>query len=349
MNLDFLSKIGQYHWAGWDRYAWLGWLILLAALWGPLRARFGARWSLPWVPRLGLKRGRGGVRPGPKAGLSPWSRLVWLPGLLRLAGLALLWLALLRPQIVSTSTSSSTQALDIYLCLDLSGSMQAQDLKPNRVTAAKEVLENFVDQDKGDRIGLVVFAGKAFVQCPLSLDHDIVKYFINQVSLQTVSIDGTAMGDGLLTAVQRLVKDPSRNQIIILATDGVNNAGVDPRMAAQVAAKAGIRVYTIGMGVKGGAYMYFQNAWGQQERVHFEEPDTATLTYIADATGGEYFRATDRSALEQIFSRIADLTKHDVNVRQHQDATDYYFPFLVLGALCLGAEALLRLRIRNVV
>jgi Ca-activated chloride channel family protein len=336
MDWSVFTKWRELEWAG-TQYAWLGWLVLAAALWGPVRALAIRPWHFPH--RLPGATGRGF-----KA--SFWSRLAWLPGSLRVAGLALLWLALMRPQIVNSATTRSVQALDIYLCLDISGSMQADDVKPSRLAAAKRTLKNFVANLKGDRVGLVVFKSKAFVQCPLSLDHGVVDYFIDQVDLNTIRIDGTAVGDGILTAVSRLMKDPGRNQVIILATDGVNNAGEDPVKAARLAAATGIKVYTIGIGRKGGALMTFRDPWGRVFQQHLEEPDEEALKRIADLTGGQYYRATDERALDSIYARIGDLERREVKVHTRRDAQEHYFPLLALGALCLGAEALLRWRIR---
>lgn len=330
----WVDNFRQLEWAG-KEYAWLGWIILALALWGPWRALRGAAWNLPQgMP--GQKR----IRP------SLWSRLAWLPGTLRIFGLVLCWLALMRPQTVSFDHKSSVQALDIFLCLDISGSMMADDIKPNRLAAAKQTLQNFVRGLKGDRVGLAVFKAKAFIQCPLSLDHAIVDYFIGQVDFDTIRVDGTAVGDGLLAAVSRLIKEPGRNQVVILATDGVNNAGGDPQAAARLAAAAGIKVYTIGIGRKGGADIIYTDPFGRQFKQHLEEPDEAALTKMATVTGGQYFRAIDENALSSVYRRIAELERHEVKVRTWRNATEHYFFFLLWGAALLALEALLRLRIR---
>src|SRR5258708_3800133 len=185
----WLSQFGSYEWAG-EEYAWLGWLILVLAAWGLVRAWWGMRWGLPLAPKPVAPRSKAGAAlPRP----SLWSYIAWLPGTLRISGLILLWVALMRPQTVSSFSETSVQVIDLFLCLDVSGSMQADDVKPNRVTAAKETLKNFVKGLNGFRTGLVVFAGKAFVQCPLSLDRDVVSYFIDQVDLSTVNVPGTAI------------------------------------------------------------------------------------------------------------------------------------------------------------
>jgi Ca-activated chloride channel family protein len=260
----------------------------------------------------------------------------------------LLLLALMRPQHITSFSEASLQSRDIYLALDVSGSMRAPDLKPSRIQAAKETLKHFVDTLQGDRIGLVVFAGKAFTQCPLTTDHDVVKYFIDQVDIGTVGIDGTALGDGLLLAVQRLLGEPKAGQVIVLATDGRSNTGQPPMLAAQVAASAGIKLYTIGMGAKGGAILRERDPFGRIYESRMEEPDEALMTSMAEATGGLYFRATDSSSLKSIYSRISELEQHEVKVKNRREADERFFPYLWLGALLLAAEALLRLRLRMV-
>jgi Ca-activated chloride channel family protein len=329
--IDTLSRWSSYE-LGSPELAWLGWVLLALLALG--------LWRHGWDQRLSfsLLRGEGGAG---------WLRgLAWLPRFLRLAGLGFLVLALLRPQSVTISTDKKLQSRDIFLALDISGSMQANDLQPSRVEAAKKTLKDFLTGLEGDRVGLVVFAGKAFVQCPLTLDHNVVKYFIDQVSLQTVGVDGTAMGDGILVALQRLAQEPKSGQVIILATDGGNNAGQDPRLAAQVAAAAGVKIYTIGMGRKGGAVMRFSNAFGQVFEQRLEEPDEKGLTAIADATGGRYFRATDAGSLGAIYAQIARLETREVKVRSQRDVDEHFYPLLWAGAMLLLLEALLRLRLR---
>ena len=250
---------------------------------------------------------------------------------------------------MTSSSESSVESLDIYLALDISGSMQTTDIKPTRIAAAKETLKHFVDGLPGDRVGLVVFAGKAFTQCPLSLDHDVVKYFIDQVDIGTVGIDGTALGDGILVALQRLAQEPKSGQVIILATDGRSNTGQDPRVAAQVAAQAGIKLYTIGMGAKGGGVMVWRAPDGQVYSQRQEEPDEPLMRSMAEATGGLYFRATDSASLDEIYRRIAALERREIKVKNRREADEHFFPYLLLGALLLLAEALLRLRFRIVI
>lgn len=327
-------------WGRWDQFtlgqpqrtAW-AWALAAALALGLLRWLWGQRL------RLGLLKGEGG------AGLLRF--LAPLPRLLRLAGLALLLLALLRPQSFRNSSSASVQALDIVLALDVSGSMEARDLKPNRLEAAKATLAQFVDELPGDRLGLVVFAGKAFTQCPLTLDHSVVKHFINQMSPQTVQVNGTAVGDGLLMALSRLLSEAGpQERLVVLATDGRSNVGNDLQNAAALAAQAGIKVYTIGIGRKGGAIETVTDPWGRQMQVRHEEPDEAGLSAAARATGGRYYRATDEAGLRSIYTQIAAAERREVKVKQRKDADEHFYPFLWAGAFLLLLEALLRLRVR---
>jgi Ca-activated chloride channel homolog len=314
-------------------YAWLAWLLGAGLLWGALRWGLGQALPLSGAPGL---RGAGWLR---------W--LAPVPRLLRYLGLALLLLALLRPQTVLDSSQSNVNALDIFLCLDISGSMSTPDLKPSRIEAAKATLGSFVDSAPDDRIGMVIFAGKAFVQCPLTLDHSVVKYFIQQVDLSTIGIDGTALGDGLALAVSRLLQENDKSdKVIVLATDGRNNAGIDPMQAAALAAGAGVKVFTIGIGVKGGAVVQVENEFGQMVSYREEEPDEALLKSIAASTGGQYFRAQDAASLKDIYATIAKLQRRPVAVKQHRDVDEHFYPYLLAGAILLLFEALLRLRIR---
>jgi Ca-activated chloride channel family protein len=328
---DYLRRWPLFE-LGSPQNARLGWLLLAAALLLAVRHHFGWRLKVALWPREG------------GAGLLGW--LAWLPATLRLAGLALLVLALLRPQTVLNSTQSTVQSRDIFMVLDVSGSMQAPDLQPNRLEVAKKTLKTFVDKMPGDRLGLVVFAGKAFVQCPLTLDHGIVQYFIDQMQNGTVALNGTAVGDGLLVALARLAQEPKSGQVVVLATDGVSNTGHDPRVAAQLAAAAGVKLYTVGMGRKGGAVVQVPDMFGRLIPQRMEEPDEKTLRAMAEATGGRYFRAVDNESLQGIYDQIAHLERREVKVKNRRDADEHFYPFLWVGAFLLLLEALLRLRLR---
>jgi len=284
-----------------------------------------------------------------KTGAQPAGAVI--TDVLKILGVILLCIALLRPQESKTQTKDKLKGIDIMLALDISGSMQANDLLPSRVDAAKEVCREFVSGLTNDRVGLVVFAGTSFSQCPLTSDYEIVKNFIAQVDLQTIRIDGTAMGDAIITAVNRLEKS-GPTKVIILATDGVNNRGVSPVEAAKIAAYKGIKIYTIGIGKKGGAPVIQRGYDGVLRQVvnpytgqviKYEEPDEATLTQIAESTGGAYFRATDTRALKEIYATIGKLEKQDIDVKTYNKKTDHFKWFLWIGSglllLVFGLEA----------
>jgi len=221
------------------------------------------------------------------------SLLAALPVIFKAAGIVLLLAALLRPQLVKKDIKENIRGIDIMIALDVSGSMQADDLKPNRLQAAKKVVNDFLSGLKGDRAGLVVFAGKSFTQCPLTTDHEIVRELTGQLDFNTVRIDGTAVGEAVLNAVNRLEKS-STTKVIILTTDGVSNRGVSPVEAAKIAAYKGIKLYTIGIGRKGGAPVMGRDIYGNYGQVldrfgrpaKYEEPDEATLKEAAGITGG---------------------------------------------------------------
>jgi Ca-activated chloride channel family protein len=279
----------------------------------------------------------------------PGNYIYMLPDILKVIGVVLLVIALLRPQTVKKETQEKIKGIDIVMALDLSGSMQAQDLKPSRVEAAKQVCREFVNGLVSDRVGLVVFAGKAFTQCPLTVDYEIVRNFIDQVDLQTVRIDGTAIGEALLTSTNRLEASGS-SKVIILITDGGNNRGVAPIDAAKIAAYKGIKIYTIGIGRKGGAPMIYTDQFGNKrqavnrytgEALKWEEPDERTLTQVAEATGGRYFRATSEQSLRQIFDIIGKMEKQDIQVKSYDRYNDKFIYFLWAGFLLLLAALML--------
>jgi Ca-activated chloride channel family protein len=275
----------------------------------------------------------------------------YIPDALKVLGVLLLVLALLRPQNIRKETQEKIKGIDIVMALDISGSMQADDLKPSRIEAAKEVCRNFVSGLENDRVGLVVFAGKAFTQCPLTSDYEIVKSFIDQVDLNTIRIDGTAIGEAILTATNRL-EASGASKVIILATDGVNNRGVLPVEAAKIAAYKNIKIYTIGIGKKGGAPVMYTDNFGVRRQgvnpyngqlLRYEEPDENVLTQIAQLTGGRYFRATNEQALGQIYDIIGKLEKQDIQVKKYDKHEDRFQWFLWAGFIlimaALGLEA----------
>ena len=258
-----------------------------------------------------------------------------LPFALRAAAFALLVVALARPQDVEQNVSTSTEGIDIMLSIDVSGSMLARDFKPDRITAAKEVAGSFISDRYGDRIGLVAFAGEAFTQSPLTTDQSTLQTLLARIRSGLIE-DGTAIGNGLATAINRLRESDAKSKVIILLTDGVNNRGeITPMTAAEIAHAQGIRVYTIGVGTEGTAPYPAIDMFGKLTFVNQKvEIDEKTLTAMAEMTGGKYFRATDKEKLQAIYDEINQLEKSKVEVTEH---IAYHEQFLewVLGALGL--------------
>jgi len=278
------------------------------------------------------------------AGEKGWRvRLRHLPAFLRLMAFSLLVVALARPQTSSEGENVSTEGIDIVLVTDVSGSMLAEDFRPNRIEAAKAVAEEFVDSRPDDRIGFVVFAGESFTQCPLTLDHEVVKSLIGGVKSGLID-DGTAIGMGLATAVSRLKESPGKSRVIILLTDGVNNQGsIDPMTAAGIAATFGIRVYTVGVGTMRTAPYPVQTPLGTQYRNVPVEIDEELLKNIAGQTGGQYFRATDNGTLKGIYDEIDQLEKSKIEVTQFRRHKEDFYAAGFAGGVLLLAEVLLSL------
>lgn len=268
--------------------------------------------------------------------------MLHVPFVLRVAAIVLLTIALARPQLTNRWSSESTEGIDIMMALDISGTMQAEDLKPNRLEAAKQVASDFVLARPNDQIGLVVFAGESFTQCPLTTDHAVLVNLFKSVKFGLIE-DGTAIGLGLANAVNRMKDSPTKSKVIILLTDGSNNRGdIDPLTAAEIAKTFGIRVYAIGVGSHGQARVPVQTPVGIQYMTMDSEFDETTLQNIAETTGGQYFRATDNSSLRRIYEQIDQLEKTKLRVREYAKHTDTFAPFLLAALLCLLAEIILR-------
>ena len=269
-------------------------------------------------------------------------RLLHLPFILRVAGITLLTIALARPQLTNRWSSESTEGIDIMMALDLSGTMLAEDLKPNRLEAAKQVASDFVLARPNDQIGLVVFAGESFTQCPLTIDHAVLVNLFQSVEYGMIE-DGTAIGLGLANAVNRMKDSQTKSKVVILLTDGSNNRGdIDPQTAAEIAKTFGIRVYTVGVGSYGQARVPVQTPIGTQYITLDSEFDETTLQRIAQTTGGQYFRATDNSSLKKIYEQIDQLEKTKLRVREYAKHTENFAPFLYAALLCLLGEIVLR-------
>lgn len=261
---------------------------------------------------------------------------------LRVIALVALTVALARPQSSNTTESIDSEGIDIVLALDVSGSMTAEDFKPNRIEAAKANALAFVDQRPTDRIGLVIFAGESFTMCPITIDHNVLKEQISQIR-SGMLVDGTSIGMGLATAVDRLRNTNGKSKVIILLTDGVNNTGlIDPNTALEIAKAYKVRVYTIGVGTEGQALMPVQTPMGIQKQMMPVEIDEALLRKIAGETGGKYFRATGNKSLENIYKDIDRMEKTKVEVSSFKHYAELFFPFAMIAVICLALEMLLR-------
>jgi Ca-activated chloride channel family protein len=264
--------------------------------------------------------------------------------LLRILSLVFLLIAIARPESSYDESRVTTEGIDIVLAMDLSTSMMAHDFKPNRIEAAKQTALEFIDGRPNDRIGLVVFAGESFTQCPVTIDHAIVKNQLHGIRNGLLE-DGTAIGMGLATALQRLKESESKTKVIILMTDGVNNRGIiDPATAADIAMQMGVRVYTIGIGTNGQAYTPV--GLDRQGNLIYDwalvEIDEALLQQVSQKTGGKYFRATDNNKLKSIFDQIDKLEKTKINVSAFSRKTEKFYLFALIAAILLVLEWILR-------
>ncbi|UYQ93075.1 VWA domain-containing protein [Chitinophaga horti] len=262
---------------------------------------------------------------------------------LRMIAFAALVTALARPQTSNTSENINSEGIDIVMSIDISGSMLAEDLKPNRMEAAKKVAQNFIDSRISDRIGLVIFSGESFTQCPITTDHAVLKTQLSQIRSGMLA-DGTAIGMGLATAVDRLRSSKAKSKIIILLTDGVNNIGaVDPLTALEIAKAFKVRVYTIGVGTYGKAPSPATMPDGslvmQMQDVQIDEP---LMKQIAKETGGQYFRATDNRSLENIYQEIDKLERTKVEITSYKRFAEHFFPLAILALACILLETVLR-------
>ena len=265
-------------------------------------------------------------------------KLRHIPFAVRLIAIGLLIVALARPQSFTSGENVTSEGIDIAMVLDISGSMLAEDFKPNRLEAAKSVIDNFVKGRTTDRIGLVVFSREAFTQCPLTIDYNVLRNLLLDIRSGMIQ-DGTAIGNAIANGVNRLKESDAKSKIIILLTDGVNNAGeVDPISAAEIAKAFGIRIYTIGVGTRGEAPYPVQTPFGTRYQMVPVEIDEAMLTKIANITGGEYFRATNNRALEEIYNKIDKLEKTKIEITSYKNASEKYYGWLWGGLILLIVE-----------
>lgn len=267
-----------------------------------------------------------------------------LPYLLRLLVITLLIIALARPQSISGGKDIQTEGIDIMISLDVSLSMLAKDFKPNRIEVAKDVIQKFVDNRPNDRIGIVIFGGEAFTQCPLTTDHKILKTLTTQIKAGSLG-QGTAIGLGLANAVARLKDIPSKSKVIILISDGVNNTGeIDPLTAGELARTYNIKVYSIGVGSRGKALQpvaMYPNGELQYDYVDVEI-DEALMKKISTETGGKYFRATDNNSLINIYKEIDRLEKNIIYEKTYTNRKDLYYPLAYLALILLLIEFILQ-------
>lgn len=262
-----------------------------------------------------------------------------IPFVLRCAALSLIIIAIARPQSAEHYTNTTTEGIDIVLAVDVSTSMLAKDFIPDRLSVAKEVASEFISDRTGDRIGIVVFAGESFTQSPLTTDQSSLQTMLGRITSGVIE-DGTAIGNGLATSINRLRESDSKSKVVILLTDGVNNRGeISPLTAAKIAKDMGIKVYTIGIGKRGTApYPVFDERGREVDVVNMKvEIDEKMLKNIASQTGGEYFRATDKKTLEAIYEQINTLEKSRVEVENRTTLHEEYLVFVLwaLAALLL--------------
>ena len=276
-------------------------------------------------------------------GLHTWkASLRHLPFVCRMLCVAFLTTALANPQTKNEETNTEGEGIDIVLCIDVSGSMTAQDLTPNRLEAAKNVAIDFVNKRPTDRIGIVIFSGESFTQCPLTTDKNVLVAAIQNIHSGLLE-DGTAIGSGLSTSVDRLRSSKTTSKIVVLLTDGENNGGlIDPKTAKEIAKAFGIKVYTIGVGTDGLAPQPVQTPLGVQMQSVKVAIDEKLLKQIADETGGKYFRAKDNEGLAGIYETIDQLEKSKVEITVTTNFTDKFLPFAIAAAFFLLIEILLR-------
>lgn len=311
-------------------------------------------WLLAVIPPLvayyiyRTRQGHATIRISTVDGVRKMSRgakyyLRHLPFVLRCLAVALLIVALARPQSAESNSNSTTEGIDIVIALDISGSMLARDFDPDRMTAAKELAAQFIMDRPNDRIGLVIFAGESFTQCPLTTDKASLVNLLGAVKSGMVT-DGTAIGNGLATSTNRLRDSKAKSKVVILLTDGVNNSGqIAPLTAAEIAKTYGIKVYTIGIGTEGMAPSPAMDMWGNITFVPMKvEIDEKVLTQIADLTGGKYFRATDNRRLKAIYAEINSMEKTQIDVENFTRYYEKFSLFALAAVVLLAIEFLLR-------
>ena len=321
-------------------YPYLLWLLVLPAL---LTARYVWQEIADRRPHLRVSE------------LDEWtagghSLLEWvrhLPFALRIAALSLMVVAIARPRSFSQVETVDTEGIDIMFTMDVSTSMLARDFQPDRLSAAKDIAIEFIAQRPSDRMGIAVFAGESYTQCPLTTDRATLINLMKEVQTDLIE-DGTAIGNGLATAVARMKDSDAKSRVVILLTDGVNNMGeIDPMMAAEIARTYGVRVYTIGVGANGTAPYPVQTPWGIEMRNIPVEIDEPLLKNIADVTGGRYFRATDNTKLAEIYGEIGQMEKTRTTVDSFPVYKDLFKNYALAALVCLLLEVLIAALLRR--
>ena len=287
--------------------------------------------------------------------LTPWKEggrsilgiIRHVPYALRIAALSLIIIAIARPRSATEMEKVDTEGIDIVLAMDVSTSMLAMDFKPNRLNAAKDIAVEFIAERPSDRMGIVVFAGESYTQCPLTTDRATLINLMQDVQTDLIE-DGTAIGNGLATAVARMKDSDAKSRVVILLTDGVNNMGaVTPQDAAEIAKTYGIRVYTIGVGANGEAPYPVLTPWGNEVRNMKVEIDEDLLKNIADMTGGKYFRATDNTKRAEIYSEINRMEKTRTTIDSFPVYKDLFPKYAIAALVCLLLEILISVMLRK--
>ena len=321
-------------------YPWLLWLLAVPVL---LLAHYLWMELTDRRPHMRVSSGA----PWQKEGTSVLAVLRHLPFILRLTAIVLIIISIARPRSSTEIEKIDTEGIDITFAMDVSTSMLARDFKPDRISAAKDIAIEFIAQRPSDRMSIVVFAGESYTQCPLTTDRATLINLMNEVQTGLIE-DGTAIGNGLATAVARMKDSDAKSRVVILLTDGVNNSGeISPQTAAEIAKTAGIRVNTIGVGANGMAPYPVMTPWGLDVQQMKVEIDEDLLKGIADATGGRYFRATDNTKLSEIYSEINRMEKARTTIDSFPVYKELFGRYALAALICLLFELLIRLFIRR--
>ena len=321
-------------------YPYLLWLLLVPVallglyVWRQIKGRdphFRVSVSAPWI----------------REGDSPLQVIRHIPAFLRFIALVMIVIAIARPRSSSEVERTDTEGIDIVLAMDVSTSMLARDFSPDRISAAKDIAIEFIAQRPTDRMGIVVFAGESYTQCPLTTDRATLINLMKEIQTDLIE-DGTAIGNGLGTAVARMMDSDAKSRVVILLTDGVNNCGeMSPQTAAEIAKTYGVRVYTIGVGANGMAPYPVMTPWGMDVQNVKVEIDEDLLKGIAESTGGRYFRATDNTKLSEIYTEINKMEKARTTVDSFPVYKELFPAYALVALICLLLELLLTVFIRR--